>query len=181
MKTYTKLALGLAACFVTALTAYAIVSIDENGNGFVRKGDVQTAFGWNNATLQDAINNHTWHFSYEGTTVSYTDTTWSCTNENNEMVQERLRTTTTTTTASNPSYGVARVRSQITGFNLTGGTLTSDSSSTTDGPPAGSCPSGPWVFNNDLATSDPVIDPDLSTRTLEICYLGVCHDIALVD
>lgn len=35
-----------------ASSALAIVSLDADGNGFIGKGDVQTAFGWNNATMQ---------------------------------------------------------------------------------------------------------------------------------
>ena len=45
----------IAALFAMALatTAQAAVTFDpETGTGFVGKGDVQVAFGWNNAQFQ---------------------------------------------------------------------------------------------------------------------------------
>jgi opacity protein-like surface antigen len=45
----------LAAAAATAMissAAIAAVTYDENGYGFVGKGDVQLAFGWNNAAMQ---------------------------------------------------------------------------------------------------------------------------------
>ena len=57
-----KLILGLAAVaaiatpLAAATVANASVNIDSNGTGFIGKGDVQTAFSWNNAKMQT---NHT--------------------------------------------------------------------------------------------------------------------------
>jgi len=57
-----KIAPVAATAFVAAMlvggfsfttTVWAAVSFDpDNGTGFVGKGDIQTAFGWNNAQLQ---------------------------------------------------------------------------------------------------------------------------------
>ena len=52
-----KTILGLAAAAAITIplvgtAAHASVTVDEAGKGFVGKGKVQTAFGWNNATTQ---------------------------------------------------------------------------------------------------------------------------------
>jgi hypothetical protein len=59
-RTIRRLAVAVLAAGLLALTAQAAsasVTFDPlTGNGFVGKGDVQTAFGWSNATMQT---NHT--------------------------------------------------------------------------------------------------------------------------
>jgi hypothetical protein len=49
----SKLALGFAGCFAAAAMAFAAVAFDPaTGVGKVGKGDLQTAWGWNDAKLQ---------------------------------------------------------------------------------------------------------------------------------
>jgi hypothetical protein len=49
-----KISLGLAACGAALATAYAAITFNATtGVGFVGKGDVQLALGWNNAQLQN--------------------------------------------------------------------------------------------------------------------------------
>jgi hypothetical protein len=135
------LSLALFASFGSA--AIAEVRFDaETGTGFVGKGDVQLVFGWNNRALQDNVD------AVEFQAKSITETTWSCTNENNDNIQQRTRTTTTEGVVSS----VARERNQITGFILTG--YDGGATTETEGPKMNSCPSGPWVFNNDTETTD---------------------------
>jgi hypothetical protein len=55
MRRITKAATVAAATLIAigaASTAHASVTIDSTGRGFAGKGDVQTAFGWNNQKLQ---------------------------------------------------------------------------------------------------------------------------------
>lgn len=52
MKTTMLALLGAAAFSLVAAPASAEVSIDSEGFGFVGKGDVQDAFGWNDHDLQ---------------------------------------------------------------------------------------------------------------------------------
>jgi hypothetical protein len=47
--------LAATAMMATTPAANAGVTIDADGKGFVGKGDVQTAMGWNNAALQKAV------------------------------------------------------------------------------------------------------------------------------
>jgi hypothetical protein len=59
----SKLALGLAGCAAAAVVAYAAVTFDDAGCGFVGKGDVKNAFGWSNAQLD--ANAASVSFTYE--------------------------------------------------------------------------------------------------------------------
>jgi hypothetical protein len=52
-KLYLAMGIALVAMLVAATAAFATVTFDPaTGKGFVGKGDVQLAFGWNNAQLQ---------------------------------------------------------------------------------------------------------------------------------
>ena len=129
--------------------ANAAVSFNpQTGQGFVGKGDVQTALGWNNAQLQSGAAS----LQFTATSTVVTEREWTCTNSNNQ--NEQVRERTTTTTISGVVSQVARERNQITGFNLIGYGSTSESS-TSDGPPLNSCPSGPWSLTQ--AAGDPVV------------------------
>jgi len=147
----TKLVIGaLVASLTLAGAAIAAVTFDPaTGTGFVGKGDVQLVFGWNNAQLQANAGS----VQFRALTTEVTEVSWECTNENNENIQERARTTTTSIEGLVSS--IARVKNQITGFNLTGYSGTPTQSSTTEGPPLNSCPSGPWSLTT--PAGDPVV------------------------
>ena len=131
---------GAAFALTMATAAFAAVTFDSaTGTGFVGKGDVQNALGLNNAQLQAA----TLEFSVSSTDV----TTWTCTkpqptpnDPEKVIVQERNVTTTT----EGLLFNIARVRNQITGFNLSG--YNGSPTVITDGPAIGSCPSNPSGF-----------------------------------
>lgn len=54
---------GAAALLACASLAHAAVVFDEDtGNGFVGKGDVQLAFGWNNQALQSSAAGVGFHY-----------------------------------------------------------------------------------------------------------------------
>jgi len=146
MKTFSMIA--AAALAMAATTAHAEVTFDPaTGTGFVGKGNVQLAFGWNNATLQRNADG----VSFAVLTESVTEVEWTCTNTRNENVQERSRTTTTTTEGLVDSVG--RLRNQVTGFNLLGYTGGSAATTTeTAGPPLNGCPTF-WVLT---PAGDPV-------------------------
>jgi hypothetical protein len=157
--------LGAAALILgtTAFSMREVIFDSTTGTGFVGKGDVQLAFGWNNATTQQNAAD----VDFRAVSTAVTEVSWICTNSNNENTQERERTTTTS--IAGVVDGVTRDRRQVTGFNLTGydGTPVIGAP-TTDGPPANSCPSGPWSLTT------PAGDPTLlsSSSVLEAGYLG---------
>lgn len=94
-----------------------------------------------------------------------TEVSWVCTNERNENIQERERTTTTSITGV--LSAAARERNQITGFNLTGYSGTPTENSSTEGNPLNSCPSGPWTL------TAPVGDPEVVSETTVLTVDGV--------
>ena len=100
--------------------------------------------GLNNNAMQNTPVN----FTQESTTEQSFD--WTCVkvvvtgNGNvNEIIQERAYVTTTDVTAV--VSNVARVKNQITGYNLTGFGETT-STSVTEGPAVGSCPNANSTF-----------------------------------
>jgi hypothetical protein len=152
----------IAGSLIAATAASAAVTFDPaTGTGFVGKGDVQLALGLNNAQLQAQAGSL--QFASESTVV--TEQSWECTNSNNENIQERARTTTTSVQGVVSS--IARERNQITGFNLTGYSGTPTESSTTEGPPVNSCPSGPWTLTT------PAGDPEVVSSSSVLTVNGV--------
>jgi len=111
--------IGLFAfLFAFSTTIFADVTFNsESGIGFVGKGDVQSAFGWNNHALQQ---------NYAGVTFTFrTDVTYSATctyitdagtlEEETQEITDEIETDLTSYINSN-----ARMRNQVTGFFLTG-------------------------------------------------------------
>ena len=75
-----------AATFFAATPASADWSVDTTtGPGFVGKGDVQDAFGWNDHDLQANYTDVTFALNAKSTST----TTWSCFNSNNRKTQDR--------------------------------------------------------------------------------------------
>lgn len=135
---------------VAGITSAAVTFDAETGIGFVGKGDVQLVYGWNNKQLQD--NASFVDFRVQSSEVS--EVSWECTNSNNDKVQERARTTTTT--LEGVFATVARVKNQVTGFNLAGYEGDEVNTTETEGPAVDSCPSGPWTLTT------PAGDPTVS-------------------
>jgi hypothetical protein len=146
---------GALALAAVSTVAVAAVTFDSaTGTGFVGKGDVQLALGMNNAQVQNA----TLSFTYDSTVVS--EVSWICTNDKNEQTQERARTTTSSSTGV--VSAVARVKNQVTGYNLNGYQSGSTSStSSTDGPPVDSCPNA----NGNWSLTTPASDAEVVSST----------------
>lgn len=161
---------ALAVIAALSMAVYAAITIDDNGIGFVGKGDVQLAFGWNNAQLQQNAGDVV--FRYASTSTLITERTWTCQNNNNQNTQVRERTTTTTSDLSSVLNSVARVRNQITGFNLNGfgSDYNNTTNSETDGPPLNSCPGGPWFLSS--PAGDPQVVSSSSSRQLIMIFNG---------
>lgn len=110
-------ALGLAAVLACA-TAFAAVTFDAStGTGFVGKGDVQDAFGWNNAALQN--NAEGVSFSYEATTTYAALCTFT-TGEGTRGEKTHYVPHTIALDIGGEILHTARKHHQIDGFNLTG-------------------------------------------------------------
>ena len=110
--------LALGAVLASAAIAYATVTFDPTtGTGFVGKGDVQLAFGWNNAGLQRNASGVT--FSYSATDTYEAVCTWT-TGEGTRGEQTHNVGHDKTTSVNSAIAYDARIRNQITGFILTG-------------------------------------------------------------
>jgi hypothetical protein len=155
-------ALALGAGVAVAATTFN----SDGGTGFVGKGDVQIAFGWSNKDLQRNAGLVQFRFSDE----SVTETSWTCTNSNND--NEQVRNRTTTVSVQSVVDTVARQANQVTGFLLEGYDGTPVSSSSSEGPHLNSCPSGPWEL------STPAGDPEVvsSSSALDSNALYVSAD-----
>jgi hypothetical protein len=146
----------LSGTAALAVLAYGAVTFDSaTGTGFVGKGDVQLVMGWNNKQLQDNAGS----VEFQAVSAVVTEVSWTCTNSNNDNIQERARTTTTS--IAEVVNGIARDRNQITGFNLMGYSGTPTTSSATEGNPLNSCPSGPWSLTT--PAGDPEVISSSST------------------
>lgn len=140
----TKL-LSLVAVIGVGVAAVAIAAVTfnaETGEGFVGKGDIQIAFGWNNTQLQKNAGGVS--FSYN----SSTEATWQCvklvpTGKNGETIKEIVLEKSTTTTTKGLVSSVARENSKgkegpVTGFYLLG--WNGNVQTQHQGPAEGSCP-----------------------------------------
>ncbi len=135
MNVTSKIALGLLASAATAFTAYAAVTVDEDGYGFVGKGDVQLAYDWNNAELQANAASLTFSFT------SIVEATWQCewwTGPDHNIKHHVNTKTSTSGIAASIGFDARKNKQgQITGFNLNGFDGTTE---TTSGDAIGDCP-----------------------------------------
>jgi hypothetical protein len=132
---FSFLTLGLAACVAAGAVAYAAVIVDDEGVGFVGKGDVQTALGWNNAQLQANAGSLKFWFTTSG--IASWGCEWWTGPEHNRVYHSNTQFATLAEVSASIGYDArANKKGQITGFNLNGFT-------TTDGTAPGTCTGGP--------------------------------------
>jgi hypothetical protein len=141
-KLISSFALALIGTLViNAASAQTTLNL-TTGTGFAAKGDVQSAFGWNNAKLQSNASGVT--FSYNATETYEGVCEWT-TGENSPNGAKTHTVTHGTSTSVNSAVSYqARTNSQgvITGFNLTGFGTTTHSGA--DVPVVGGpCPGNP--------------------------------------
>jgi hypothetical protein len=158
-------ALGLAFAATAALAS--VTFYPATGTGFVGKGDVQSAFGWNNAALQANVSGIS--FTYES------DVTWhaSCyfvTGEGTRGEKEHFVPHHKSTSVAGTVQWSARVHHQVDGINLTG--FTGDTvESGGEVPVAGApCPGNP---GHDGVWVNVYVEPGSSTGGLYVWYNGV--------
>lgn len=140
-------ATAAVAVSLAALPASAAVSFDSStGTGFVGKGDVQLAFGWNNQALQQNVSGVT--FTYEATDTYAATCTWTTGEGTRGEKTHNVDIPRSTSVNSTVAYESRKnSQQQITGFNLTG-----LGSSTVDGtiPMVGAtCVAGPTGAGQD--------------------------------
>jgi hypothetical protein len=107
----------LATALVATSASAAVIFDSATGEGFVGKGDVQTAFNWNNAQLQN--NAAGVSFSYEAIESYAYVCSWT-TGEGTRGEQTHTLNRKTKSGVSGAVAYDARRANQITGFILTG-------------------------------------------------------------
>ena len=115
---------GLAAGLAAAGMAFASVTLNDDGTGFVGKGDVQTAFGWNNKAAQDNAKKVSFSFG-EVATYSYV-CVWT-TGEGTRGEQTHYVTHRTNAAINWDIAYDARLKNQYTGYILKGWGTTTES------------------------------------------------------
>jgi hypothetical protein len=158
------IALALGGIVASATIAFAAVTFDSaTGTGFVGKGDVQLAFGWNNQALQRNAAGVT--FSYDAQEEYKYDCTFTVEVGRDKVREPRTQTRGKSTTVLGTIAYDARVRNQITGFNLNGfGQVTTTGEAPVDG---ASCPGG--QFNDGVISN---VELTSSTGGLAVVYGG---------
>jgi hypothetical protein len=143
-------------------TAMADWWINGDGTGFVGKGDVQSVYGWNDHDLQANAG----LVMFRASVMEVSEVSWVCTNSNNNNTQ--VRTRTTTSSGASDLLHEIRLNSQghVTGFNLLGWAGVPNFTTTHDGPPLNSCPSGPWSLTQPAGA--PTIISNESTGQVSI-------------
>jgi hypothetical protein len=136
----------VVAAAMASATVLASVSFDPStGTGFVGKGDVQTALGWNNAQAQ--ANAGSLSFTYS----EVVQQTVSCEKETHHSTMTRSGTRTGSVNDT-LSYN-ARTHKQVDGFLLTGFTSQNDSWGSWSGDNnVNSCFSQGWTITADDLT-----------------------------
>lgn len=112
--------LTVASVVAAASAAFATVSFDPtSGTGFVGKGDVQTAFGWNNAKLQQNAGGVS--FSFNDVATYLATCTWQTGNPDRPQSLKTHNVDIPRHTRVNSSLQYdARTHKQIDGFLLNG-------------------------------------------------------------
>lgn len=157
-------ATAFAASLALAAPASAAHTYDPATGGFVGKGDVQTAFTWNNAQLQANAANVT--FSYQ-TETNYSAVCEWFTGQNSPKGAKSHDVThkTSASVVSSIAYE-SRTRNQITGFILqaAGSPISSGEVPLVGGPcPGNDGHSGTWVS----------VEPAGSSGGLYVNHAGV--------
>jgi hypothetical protein len=111
--------LTLAACLALSTAAHADVVYDENGVGFVGKGDLQSLYDWNNSMLQENA------ASVQFRLLSSGSASWTCSGVNPAgKPVTQSHSIESVAVESGVSFSARKNQSgQVTGFVLNGGVV----------------------------------------------------------
>ena len=115
--------IGTAALAISTAALAAVTFDPATGTGFVGKGDVQLAFGWNNAAAQANVNGVS--FSYATETTYDVTCEWDTVAGKSGKVIHHVVAQTKQVNSASDVQSSARKTGQWTGYNLNGfGTTT---------------------------------------------------------
>jgi len=171
MKKYIA-AIGALVALAVPTAAIAGVTYDDASVGTVGKGDVQTLFGWNDATLQAKVKSGDVKFT--GKYVMSNATRWSC--SDGSIQQQESRVTQSRALNVTPIFNASA--NKVTGFTLNGIDMakagTYVSGERVGAPYVGHCPAGwftgflPNVFTNTVVPGVYVNGVDLPVTPVDV-------------
>jgi hypothetical protein len=160
MRKLIIIAASLAALAVPA-AGIASVSVEANGNGYVGKGDVQSALKWNNGDFDKNVGSLKFT---AGTQTISNQSRWQCSGGEQSRTSTVVQSRTVKATPVLSSNG-----KQITGWDLTGFGFQYVSGGYSGAPYNGYCPAGEsWVgFLPNVFTTD-VTDGGLKVNGIDL-------------
>lgn len=174
-KTMKKIFLAAAAATALISTAaFASVTYDDNGYGFVGKGDVQLAFGWNNKAAQ--TNANAVRFTIESDDSYAVTCEWTTTTGGKipKTIPHAVTNHKSSSVTSALMYD-ARMKNQYTGYTLLGAGIP-----TVTGTPVPNigdpCPQGGGLSDSDPVSNDALVtavELESSTGGLYVTWNGI--------
>jgi hypothetical protein len=131
MKKLLAIVMTLVMVLGLSATAFAAVTVDSQGYGFIGKGDVQKALGYNNAQMQ--ANAEKLMFAVTTETIVSWDEIWDTGANSPKGVTHHTATLSGSSTLSSAIDYDARKANQINGFIMNGFVGTPVATSTYDG------------------------------------------------
>lgn len=117
-----------AASFMISSAAYAAVTYDPATGGFAGKGDIQSAFGWNNTEMQAAANQIDFLWEVSGATYEIVCEFDTQSEGKKSEIKHHVSSETLSTSVSGTVQGDPRAKRQdVTGFNLGAANLSGSS------------------------------------------------------
>lgn len=138
MKTRIHALVSAIALAFAAAPASAEIVLNGDGTGFVGKGDVQSAFGWNDHAFQANAENLTFRLA------AIESVSWICRRINNNNTVNQQRSSTSATIGGVEHSLRYNPQGHITGIHLDG--YAGDIEHVYSGATAGSCPANPSGF-----------------------------------
>jgi hypothetical protein len=171
MNTLNRIVIIGGTVAVVAMAMAAVTFNEQNGEGFVGKGDVQVLYGMNDKALQD-----NWEdVSFAANKTVTVEREWDCvrvTNNGEEVITERNNSAVVSSRDVVKAIGRDK-KGKITGFILQGYGATSTIHSGNQGPATGSCP-GNATLEGEVRSSDPVV----TDSNLFVSYKGEKFQLA---
>jgi hypothetical protein len=168
---FTRSALRTAAIGLAFVATAAIASVTfdpATGTGFVGKGDVQNAFGWNNAAFQSSWTGISFNYT---ASVTYSATCFWTTGEGRNGQHEHYVVHTRSSNVSSVITYTGRSHHQVDGINLTGFGDYLDSGDAV--PVVGNvCVGGPTGAGRNGVWIDVHVVPGSNTGGLYVAYNG---------
>lgn len=157
------IAAAIAAATISTASIAAVIFNSEDGTGWVGKGDVQTAFGWNNKAAQDNANKVS--FSAESEERFQVTCEWTTGPEHNRKTHDVSRPIHRSVSSA-IGYD-ARKTGQYTGYHLLGyGAAVGGGDAPAVG---GQCPNGHFGTITEVSGGG----GEGSSTTLYVTYNGV--------